>query len=260
LTPVTEKDLRECLRQITLSGMATEAPPIPFQIRLLELLEGLGPHATQSWLADRSGIDRSLISRLARGEREPTIETLQCLAPVLGVEVDALVAGTDAQARLENGGDSVRRSHLEGAVSKMMAYESTIADLEARCRTLGETVAQEQASRKSAEQAARSATAAAEHAATNLRELHARFDAQGKELARSRDMLAQAVADLSALKKQGMELERELQQTQKSSKATALLAALSAATGMATLTHFIGTEAVAAKAREGARGKKGNGK
>ena len=179
---------------------------------------------------------------------------------MLRVKVDALVAGTDAEARLQNGGDSVRRSHLEAAVAKMMAYEGTIADLEARIRSLSEALEGERAARKASEQAASNATAAADRATISLRECHARFQVQGKELQRSREMLAQAVADLSVVKKQGIELARELGETNKSSKATALLAAISAATGLATLTHFVGTETAARAGGGWPRPAKGNGR
>ena len=64
-----------------------------FHRRLHELLGKRGPDATQAWLSERSGVDRSLISRLMSGDRLPTAETLICIAPALEVTVEQLVGG-----------------------------------------------------------------------------------------------------------------------------------------------------------------------
>jgi len=228
---------------------------VPFSTRLRELREGLGPHATQAWLSEKSGVDRSLISRLERGERLPTFEALRWLAPVLGVEVDALVAGTDAEGRLQDPGDSVPLADFQGAVATIANLQSKASDLEAINRSANETIAQERAARRAAEKALSDLRAAADRDAAKHRELQARFDAQGEELRRHRDMLTQAMADLSSLKKQGAELARELAETQKSAKATSLLATIGAAGSLMTLAHFLNNDTQEAKKPRSASGR-----
>jgi transcriptional regulator with XRE-family HTH domain len=236
-----------------LGGMDAEI--VPFHLRLQELLERQGADATQSWLAERTGVDRSLISRVMRGERLPTPETIQSLAPALGVDAKDLVAGTNAEVRLQEGGDSVRRSDYEGAISKIIEYEGTIRDLEMRVGTLSDTLVKEEKARKSADSTAAESRAEAERATSNLRELQARHEAQRLELGRFQQALARAVSEFSALKKQVTDLQKELAATKQSSKTAALLAGVGAVTSIATLAHFLGndTSSAAKPPQESAR-------
>jgi transcriptional regulator with XRE-family HTH domain len=230
---------------------------VEFPIRLRERREALGPHATQAWLSDRSGVDRSLISRLERGEREPTVDTLQYLAPVLGVDVEALVAGTDAETRLRNAADVVPREHLMGAVAKMGAYEGTISDLQARNRSQAEALGHEQKARRTAEQAASDARAEADRDGAKLRELQERFAAQGEELQQQRTLLAQAMADFSGLQSHMEALKRELAATKSTAKAASIVAAMGAAASFATLAKLVSGESTAtASAPRAAKGTK----
>ena len=215
---------------------------LPFHIRLQDLLERQGPDATQSWLADRTGLDRSLISRVIRGDRPPTPETIQCLAPALGVGVLELVAGTDAEARLEAGSDTVRRSHYEAAVAKVIEYEGVIRDLEDQVRGLGDALAKEESARKAATVTAAAAEKQADADAARLAELQTRHEAQGRELVHHQQALARAVAAFTGLQKQVVDLQAELAETKKSSKAAALLAGVGAVTSAASLAYFLGTD------------------
>src|SRR5689334_12662804 len=119
-----------------------------FGDRLREVLEARG--ATQAWLAERSGIDRSLMSRFLGNDRVPTLETLQALAPALEKDIADLVAGTTAESRLSEGAAHVRRSDYEEAIGKVIEYESRIRDLEAQNSSLRQSVEQEQAARRRA--------------------------------------------------------------------------------------------------------------
>lgn len=52
---------------------------------------------SQEELAYRAGVDRTYISRLERGIRQPTITTLLGLANALGVSAAELVAATESE-------------------------------------------------------------------------------------------------------------------------------------------------------------------
>lgn len=52
---------------------------------------------SQEELALRAGVDRTFISRLERGERQPTITTLISIADALGVSATDLVGETEVE-------------------------------------------------------------------------------------------------------------------------------------------------------------------
>jgi transcriptional regulator with XRE-family HTH domain len=213
---------------------------LPFSSRLQELLTRQGPVGTQAALADRSGIDRSLISRMVKGERLPTSETLQALAPALGVGVAELVAGTDAESRLAEVSDHVRRSDYEEAVGKVIEYEGRIRELEGRARAQDEQLHREHAARRTAEDLFEAQRAAREKAEATLAELQGRHESQEQELARYKDALTRALAEFSTLKSRVEALQAEVGRSKDSSKVSALLAGVAAITGVATLAHFLG--------------------
>ncbi len=208
---------------------------IPFGQRLSELLETQGEHASQAWLATRTGLDRSLISRVIRGERPPTAETLQCLATALGVDVAALVAGTDAETRLEEAADHVRRADYEAAVGKLIEYEGRVREVENRLRATEEALVSERETRKQAERAAAAAQQELEQAVAHVTALRAQSEAQARELVRYQHALARAVAQFDALK-------ARIDETKNSSKAASVLAGIAAVTGVATIAHFLGDD------------------
>lgn len=215
---------------------------MPFGERLQGLLARQGPYATQAWLAERTGVDRSLISRIVRGDRPPTFDSLQCFAAALGTDVGDLVRGTDAEPRLRDAADRVRRSDYQEAVAKIIEYESKIRDLGAQVRTATEALKKEHEGRERAEQAAAEAESDRERAEGKLGELQDRFAVQERDLERYKQALAKAVADFSALKNEVDKLQRELGAAKKSSKAGAILAGVAAVTGVATIAHFLGEE------------------
>lgn len=47
---------------------------------------------SQEDLAERAGLDRTYISGVERGRRNPTVQVLQCLAQALGIDLDVLFA------------------------------------------------------------------------------------------------------------------------------------------------------------------------
>jgi transcriptional regulator with XRE-family HTH domain len=214
--------------------------PLPFSQRLQELLREHEPEGSQAWLSERSGVDRSLISRIITGHRPATAETLQALAPALGVDVASLVAGTDAASRLSAVTDHVPRSDFEEAVGKVIEYEEKNRDLEARRRSLDDQLIREKQARLAAEEATDLAREVGEKSEQALAELRERHEAQSGELRRHREALQRAISEFSTLKSRVAELERELGETKKSSRVSALLAGVAAVTSVATLAHFLG--------------------
>ncbi|WP_437909436.1 helix-turn-helix transcriptional regulator [Sorangium sp. So ce327] len=222
--------------------MLDDGSVLPFGKRLRQLLEARGPDASQAWLATRSGLDRSLISRVIRGNREPTLEALQCLAPALGVDLAELVRGTTAEERLREGEGLVRRADYEEAVKSLIEYEQKNRDLDARVRSLNETLEREQHARRVAEESGKNAAVIAERASGRLKELETLHAAQTAELLRYQRALARAVADFSELKKRVGDLQNELGEAKKSSRTASILAGVAAVTGVATIAHFLGDD------------------
>lgn len=62
---------------------------------LRELRKGVG--VTQETLALDAGLDRTFISMLERGHRQPTLQTLLTLARCLGIPASEMVARVEAQ-------------------------------------------------------------------------------------------------------------------------------------------------------------------
>lgn len=117
--------------------------PEKFGHRVQQLLDELGQ--PQAWLAEKSGLSTSVLSRLIRSDRPPTVEHVAAIAPVLGSSVDLLVAGTDAQARIAAASQYVPREHFEAAHRQLVEFEQQKNDLETRLRRAEEELQQERA-------------------------------------------------------------------------------------------------------------------
>lgn len=74
--------------------MGTSAIPQAFGLVLRECRASAG--ISQEELALRAGLDRTYISLLERGRRQPTLTTLFALAGILGVSPGTMVARTAA--------------------------------------------------------------------------------------------------------------------------------------------------------------------
>lgn len=222
--------------------MVATSERVQFGDRLRELLAKDGGVRTQAWLATRSGIDRSLLSRLISNERPPTSETLFALAAALEIGLADLVAGTDAEGRLDSGKDYVRRSDYQEAIGKVIEYEVRIRDVEALSRSLEERFAKEQALRKTIEASVTKVEGERDLALTKLAASESACEAAKTEVARYRSALQRALTQFSALKVQVDELQKELGATKKSSKAGAMLSGVAAIASVATLAYFLGEE------------------
>ena len=65
-----------------------------FRIGARILQQRLAAGMTQQQLADASGVDQADISRIERGQANPTAETLEALAAPLGVTLDLIHSDT----------------------------------------------------------------------------------------------------------------------------------------------------------------------
>ncbi len=216
-----------------------EVALIPIGRRIRDLLAQL--NQSQRWLADKAGLESSTIARIVSGDRNPTGQTLQDIAPVLGVTVSELVAGTDAADRVKNTEQLISRAHYERAVADVLAYEAKANDLEVRLRQAQQSATEKgghlRELRGQAEQAAerqRRELSRLERELDDARRLakHHEDDAR-----RYREGLERAVMDVAALQDKLHALERELGTTKKNSRVAAIFAGVAAAASVATYLH-----------------------
>ncbi len=222
--------------------MASVAAPISFGTRLRDLLEKRGEGATQSWLAKRSGVDSSLISRILAGGRPPTLDTLQALAPALEIDLAELVAGTDAESRLAAGPDHVRLSDYQEAVGKIIEYETRIRDLESRARELQNAVEQEKPARLAAEGREKELRTNFSDSEAKLKAALVQNTLQQANVDAYKTALQRAISEFSSLKTRVDALQAELGRTNQSTTVNTILAGIAAAAGVATVAHFLGKD------------------
>jgi transcriptional regulator with XRE-family HTH domain len=204
---------------------------VPIRERIQSRLDELDQ--TPAWLAEKVGVSRSTITRILKGERNPTPETLHEIAPVLGVEVVQLVAGTDAERRVKEAQDIVSRRDYEAAVRQVVEFERKANDLAAHIRELTERCAQEQARTRNLadqlEDSERKCGLLEEERDRARREaLHHEQDAR-----RYREGLEKAVADVVALRAQVREMGAAVESGRTTSRVAAILAGVAAAVSVA---------------------------
>ncbi|MDC3985923.1 helix-turn-helix domain-containing protein [Polyangium jinanense] len=204
---------------------------IPIRERIQTRLDEL--EQTPAWLAEKVGVSRSTITRILKGERNPTPETLHEIAPVLGEEVAQLVAGTDAEKRVKEAQDIVSRRDYEAAVRQVVDFERKANDLAAQVRELNERCAQEQIrARKLTDQLEESERKCGlieeERDRARREALHHEQDAR-----RYCEGLEKAVADVVALRAQVRELGAAVESGRTTSRVAAILAGVAAAVSVA---------------------------
>lgn len=198
---------------------------VPIGARIETLLTGLGQ--TPAWLAEKAGVQRSTVTRILNRERNPTPETLQDLAPVLGVSLDQLVVGTDAAERVREAQNLVSRAHYEEAVHQIIEFERKANNLMSRVRDLEEALKSEQARSQKAEGAL---------ASVELERDTARRTAQHHECdaRRYREALERAVSDVARLQTQVGELGEAVGEGKRTGRIAAILAGVAAVASVAT--------------------------
>lgn len=217
---------------------------VPVGQRIHAILQQLGQNP--AWLAEKAGVERSTVTRIIKGDRNPTAETLSNLAPILGLTLDALVVGTDAAARVADAANLVSRAHFEDAVQQVITYERKANDLEDQARRLRDALEQEQAHRASAEAKLEQAQKAAEEA----RRMAGRHEQAALRYQRA---FEQAVADVGRLQTQVAELGQAVDRGRQTGRIAAILAGTAAIASVAT---YLGTDATkpAAKASPSTKG------
>lgn len=207
------------------------AVTVPIRERIQTRLDELDQNP--AWLAEKVGVSRSTITRILKGERNPTPETLHEIAPVLGVDVAQLVAGTDAAARVKEAQDIVSRRDYEAAVHQVVEFERRANDLAARVRELTERCEQEHGrARRLSEQLEESerkcSVLEADRDRARREALHHEQDAR-----RYREGLEKAVADVVALREQVRELGAAVESGRTTTRVAAILAGVAAAVSVA---------------------------
>lgn len=207
---------------------------VHFGDRIRQLLSQLKQN--QVWLADQAGIDSSVLSRLMKGNRQPTVEHVDALAPVFGLTADLLVAGTNAEARIAAASQYVPRKHYEAAHRQLVDYEQQKNDLEARLRRAEEELHQEKArtlkvQRELTEQLGRS-----HH---ELERAKSDLDEGREQLRHYGVALQQAASDVSVLKAKLTQVQSAVNEGANASRIAAALAGV-AAVGAVTAAAYLG--------------------
>ncbi len=215
-------------------------PLVPFKDRLRELIEQHG--LTQAKLADLAGVDRSTITRLVKGDRAPTMETLGYIAPVFKMKIPDMVNGTDAQARLTEGAAMVRRQDYDEAVKKMVEFELKVTDLERKLRSTETALASGQQDRAKNNADLCMLQFKWETAERDLQAERDRTAELNQDLRRHRDALRHAVGDVSSLRGQLEELAQELKDAAKSGRTTSILAGVAALAGVVTMASYLASD------------------
>ncbi|KFE68585.1 helix-turn-helix domain-containing protein [Hyalangium minutum] len=215
---------------------------IPFHQRLQERLAALQPPRNQAWLAEMAGVERSTIFRLLKGERHPRLELLQRLAPALGLSVDELVQGTDAEERVATASQLINREVYDAAVKQLADYEGRLNDLEAKLRVSEASLREEEQQRRKDSLALTQARIDLERSERALAATKARNRQLEEELHRHRGALHQAVGRISVLQAKLSQMAKALEETSATSRTAALFAGIAALTGVVTAATFLGGE------------------
>lgn len=208
---------------------------LPVRDRIRALLDQLGQ--SQAWLADKMGVERSTVTRVIKGTRNPTPKTLQDMAPVLGVSLEQLVTGTDAEDRVQEAQSLVPRSAIDDAIRKVIEYERKVNDMAARNRDLTDAANRERDLARDA-RAERVELQNQVAFVTEERD-RARRDARHHEqdARRYREGLGRAVADVAQLQGKVKELGAAVQAGNQTGKVAAILAGVAAVVSVA---NYIG--------------------
>lgn len=221
--------------------------PARFADRLHAILE-VRPECTQAWLAEKTGLERSTISRLVKGDRSPTLETAQAIAVALDVPVVELLKGTEAEAKLAEVSNVIPRGTYDSVVKTLLDYEGRISDLQGQLRHIAEALKREQEQTRTLRESLLAAELErddlqreAETAKTRLKEAEA-------ELRRHQEALKKAVADVASLTARIQQIASDSASANATSKVAAALAGIAAAAGVVTLAHYLSNDAPATRA------------
>lgn len=205
--------------------------PVPFSERLSDLLAER--NRDQAWLARISGVEASTISRLLNNKRQPAFETLEVLAPALGITVEQLVQGTTVAERARVGPDLVPIEQFQNAVATLLELERRANAAEAMLADARQSLQDEQRARKAAR-------AELDEVREQLERAVAEKERLVDEVDQHRAALEKAVADIWQLRAHLGDIEQIAKSASKTGRTTAVLAAIAAITGTATVAHYLG--------------------
>lgn len=200
-------------------------PPEPIGQRIKIQLDIL--RQSPAWLAEKAGVPRSTVHRILTGHRNPTPDTLQLLAPVLGVTLDQLVAGTDAAERVKDAQNLISREHYDEAIRQVIEFERNATNLAGRLRETEEALRGERERRQRAEGGLESVERDRDDA--RLAAERNEHDAR-----RYREALERAVADVARLQTQVREIVGAVGEGKRTGHIAAMLAGVAAVASVAT--------------------------
>ncbi|TAK26997.1 MAG: helix-turn-helix domain-containing protein [Myxococcaceae bacterium] len=214
------------------------SPPLaPVGERIATLLQGADK--TPAWLAEKTGLQRSTVTRAINGNRQPSSDTLQAIATVLGLTVPQLVAGTDAAGRVNEVEQLVPHHLYDNAVHQIIAYESKANEYLTRIRNLEETLEQERARRRVARGEAEKSEREADQARLVRDDALRKARHFEQDAIRYRNGLEKAVKDVERLNQQLRELGAAVEATRRTGQVGTILAGVAAAVSIAT---YLGNE------------------
>jgi transcriptional regulator with XRE-family HTH domain len=202
-----------------------------------ELLGGRGE--SQAWLAQQSGLSPSVISRVLRGSRGPTTEMITSVAGVFGVDPVHLVLGTDAEGKLADSAEWVRRGELADLTGRLANYEACIHDLERQVRDARKAEADEAKRRQDADATLCRTHLELQRAHADLADVRAQRRSVESELRRYRHGLTAAVAKVKELQVQLAAVATEVRANGRTGRLSVLLSGVAAIAGVATVAHFL---------------------
>lgn len=226
---------------------APAAPLVTIGVRIQGLLDELGHNA--AWLSDKVGVSRSTITRILRGERNPTPETLQEIAPILGRSLAQLVANTDAAERVKEAQELVARKDYEAAVRQVIEFERRAHDLQGHLRDANEELRLERDRRRRLSEELEQCRQ--ERDGAKRQALHNEQDAR-----RYREALEKAVADVALLQAQVQELGAAVEAGRRTGRVGAILAGVAAAVSVAS---YLGSDASGANKPKATRDERAAG-
>ena len=213
------------------------SPQIAIGERIQKLLGDL--NQTPAWLAERVGVSRSTITRILKAERNPVAETLQDIAPVLGVTLAQLVLGTDAAERVKASDQFVARSDYDSAVRQVIEFEGQVRLLTSRLRDLSTEVEIEKGRAREVVTRAERDIARAEHEREQAIQKCSQLET---EVRRYRAALKKAVGDVAQLHAQVRELGAAVEASRSTGRVAAILAGVAAAVSVATYLNSTDSE------------------
>ncbi|MCA9654635.1 MAG: helix-turn-helix domain-containing protein [Myxococcales bacterium] len=201
-------------------------PATPIGERIEELLGTLDK--TPSWLASTVGVPRSTVHRILKGQRQPTAQTLAEFAMALGMQLEHLVVGTDAAARVSEAANLVSRDLHEQVVSKMIEFESQLVNAQDRTRRAEDEAARERECRIAAQKDLGERE-------RELRTVRREKDAAQRDIQRHlqevkiyKDHLARATAEIARLRTEVSELGAAIDDSHKTGRIAMILAGAAA--------------------------------